>query len=114
MRIEKGWGFEEIWANTDMYCGKFLHFNAGGMSSMHFHKEKDETWYAQSGIFEITAINTHDASEIIFEFKAGETFRINPMTPHQVRCIQAGTIIEVSTKDTPEDNYRVRPGDSQC
>jgi len=33
--------------------------------------------------------------------------------PHQVFCIDAGTIIEVSTPDSVEDNYRVGRGDSQ-
>jgi hypothetical protein len=33
--------------------------------------------------------------------------------PHQLHCLEEGTIIEVSTPDSVEDNYRVRPGDSQ-
>jgi hypothetical protein len=33
--------------------------------------------------------------------------------PHQLICIEEGTIIEVSTPDSVEDNYRVLPGDSQ-
>jgi hypothetical protein len=33
--------------------------------------------------------------------------------PHQLVCIEEGTIIEVSTADSVEDNYRVGKGDSQ-
>jgi hypothetical protein len=33
--------------------------------------------------------------------------------PHQVICLEEGVIIEVSTPDSVEDNYRVRKGDSQ-
>ena len=36
-----------------------------------------------------------------------------PLLPHQVICIEEGTIIEVSTPDSVEDNYRVAKGDSQ-
>jgi hypothetical protein len=32
---------------------------------------------------------------------------------HQLHCITEGTILEVSTPDSVEDNYRVMPGDSQ-
>jgi hypothetical protein len=35
------------------------------------------------------------------------------MVPHQVLCLEAGSIIEVSTPDSEEDNYRVEKGDSQ-
>jgi len=34
--------------------------------------------------------------------------------PHQLICIEAGTVVEVSTYDDPDDNYRVIPGDSQA
>jgi hypothetical protein len=40
-------------------------------------------------------------------------FHNAPLHPHQVICIEAGTILEVSTADSVEDNYRVLPGDSQ-
>jgi hypothetical protein len=33
--------------------------------------------------------------------------------PHQLECVEAGTVIEVSTPDSVEDNYRVGKGDSQ-
>ena len=42
--VSKGWGSEFIWESNDLYCGKFLNFKEGARFSMHFHKEKDETW----------------------------------------------------------------------
>ena len=42
-----------------------------------------------------------------------KNWRNRPLQPHQVICLEAGTIIEVSTPDSVEDNYRVMPGDSQ-
>ena len=36
------------------------------------------------------------------------------MLPHKLTClVNKGVIIEVSTPDSVEDNYRVEPGDSQ-
>lgn len=112
-KVEKGWGSEEIWATNDKYCGKLLHFNAGAKFSMHFHAEKDETWYVLSGKFIVRGINTKTASTFEEELNQSETWRNYTLEPHQLICIEAGTIIEVSTPDSVEDNYRVMPGDSQ-
>lgn len=111
--VEKGWGHELIWATNDKYCGKLLSFNEGAMFSMHFHAEKDETWYVLSGKFEIRYINTLNAETKTLTLNTGDTWRNEPLEPHQLICLEEGTIIEVSTPDSVEDNYRVQPGDSQ-
>ena len=112
-KVEKGWGSEEIWATNDKYCGKLLHFNAGAKFSMHFHAEKEETWYVLSGKFIVKGINTKNASTYEELLQQGETWHNYPLEPHQLICLEAGTVIEVSTPDSVEDNYRVSPGDSQ-
>lgn len=111
--VEKGWGNEFIFASTDKYCGKLLNFNTDAKFSMHFHASKDETWYVLRGRFQIHFIDTRTATEHIQDFNEGDTWHNPPLLPHQLHCIEAGTIIEVSTPDSVEDNYRVRPGDSQ-
>lgn len=112
-RVEKGWGHELIFASTDQYCGKFLEFNTGAEFSMHFHAHKDETWYVLRGKFLIRWIDTVDATEYTKELSPGDTWHNPPLVPHQLHCLETGCIIEVSTPDSIEDNYRVRPGDSQ-
>lgn len=111
--VEKGWGSELIFASNDKYCGKFLNFNEGARFSMHFHSEKDETWFVLSGKFKVIHIDTRDASQHEKELNVGDTWRNPPLLPHQVICIEEGTLIEVSTPDSVEDNYRVGKGDSQ-
>jgi mannose-6-phosphate isomerase-like protein (cupin superfamily) len=111
--VEKGWGHELIWATNDKYCGKLLHFKKASKFSMHFHAQKDETWYVLSGRFEVRWIDTADASEKFVQLYQGDTWHNKPLLPHQLICIEEGTIIEVSTPDSVEDNYRVQPGDSQ-
>jgi quercetin dioxygenase-like cupin family protein len=111
--VEKGWGHEHIWATNDKYCGKFMRFETGAKFSMHFHANKDETWYVLSGKFEVRYIQTKNASIQTQILNEGDTWRNEPLEPHQLICIEEGTIIEVSTPDSVEDNYRVMPGDSQ-
>lgn len=111
--VEKGWGFEKIWATNDKYCGKLLCFNKGAKFSMHFHSVKDESWLVLSGKFMVKYIDTKDASEHETVLQQGDTWHNPPLLPHQVICLEEGTIIEVSTPDSVEDNYRVLPGDSQ-
>lgn len=111
--VEKGWGREEIWADEIDYCGKNLVFEEGKCCSMHFHRNKDETWFVQSGQFRIIWIDTKTGSTASKTIRPGDTWRNAPLVPHQLFCEKAGTIVEVSTHDDPDDNYRVKPGDSQ-
>lgn len=111
--VEKGWGSEFIWATNDKYCGKLLNFNKDARFSMHFHAIKDETWLVLSGKFDVLYIDTKDATVQKKTLKKMDTMRLEPLTPHQVICVEQGTICEVSTPDSVEDNYRVAKGDSQ-
>lgn len=112
-QVEKGWGSEEIWVTNDKYCGKFLKFYRGATFSMHFHRDKTETWYVLSGKFEVRYIMTQNAELKTHILNVGDTWHNDPLEPHQLHCLEAGTILEVSTPDSVEDNYRVLPGDSQ-
>jgi mannose-6-phosphate isomerase-like protein (cupin superfamily) len=113
--VKKGWGYEVIWATNDLYCGKLMVFEkAGSKFSMHFHREKDESWFVNNGRFIVRWIDTETAKlneKILVE---GETWHNPPLQPHQLESIIAGsTIFEVSTADSIADNYRIFPGDSQ-
>lgn len=109
----KGWGSENIWATNDKYCGKMMNFNQNAKFSMHFHAEKDETWYVLGGKFNVWYIDTKDATKHVKVLGPGDVWHNPPLLPHQLECLEEGTIIEVSTPDSVEDNYRVGKGDSQ-
>lgn len=111
--VEKGWGSELIWATNDKYCGKLLRFDREAEFSFHFHAEKDETWYVLEGTFVVTTIDTRTAKATETLLIQGETWHNPPLIPHKLKCLTKGIIIEVSTADSVEDNYRIAPGDSQ-
>ena len=111
--IPKGWGSELIIENNDMYCGKILIFKEGCKFSMHYHLEKDETWYVNSGEFIYRWIDTDNADVHEDTLVQGDIVRQRPGQPHQIEAKTAGEIFEVSTHHKDSDSYRVWAGDSQ-
>ncbi len=111
----KGWGKELIFATTDKYCGKLMFFDKKGAKfSMHFHKDKDESWYVLNGSFTLHTLDTKTADMETHILTKGETWRNEPLLPHQLIAMEDNSIIiEVSTPDSVEDNYRIYKGDSQ-
>ena len=47
--IDKPWGYELIWAETEDYVGKVLFVRAGQALSLQYHEQKDESWLVQAG-----------------------------------------------------------------
>ncbi len=109
-KVEKPWGWELIWAETDAYSGKILFVRAGESLSLQFHREKDESWYVESGRAEVHLGAVGDAvlkNEIV---SAGACFRFPPGTVHRVKALEDTTILEVSTPQLDdvvrlEDDY---------
>ncbi len=59
-RVEKPWGYELWWAQTDRYVGKVIHVNKGHALSLQYHNRKDETIFVWAG-------------KILFERQEGDT-----------------------------------------
>jgi len=113
-KVDTGWGFEIIWVTTDKYCGKLLCFNGpGSKTSMHFHKEKEKSWFVNSGQFILRYIDTTTAELMQVPLKEGATYNVLPLQPHQLVAMTADAVIfEVSTPDSTTDVYRIGPGDN--
>ena len=96
-KVEKPWGYELIWAESDHYIGKVLFVKAGESLSLQFHRVKDESWLVQQGRAKLelgSAGDTMLKEEVIV---AGATFRFRPGTVHRVTALEDTTIVEVST-----------------
>ena len=96
-RIEKPWGWELIWAHAEEYVGKVLFVRAGHSLSLQFHKEKDESWYVQSGRAELQLGDAGDALLNTEVIAPGACFRFRPGTVHKLKALADTTIFEVST-----------------
>jgi mannose-6-phosphate isomerase len=96
-KVEKPWGYELIWAESEHYVGKVLFVKAGESLSLQFHRVKDESWLVQEGRAKLELGSAGDAilnEEVV---AAGATFRFRPGTVHRVTALEDTTILEVST-----------------
>ena len=114
-KVDKGWGFELVFANSDKYCGKLLVFEqAGAKTSLVFHKEKAKSWFVNAGKFKVSYIDVSTGEMKQSEISEGQTADFGQLGPHQVEALVANSIIfEVGTGDYVEDRFRLAPGDTQ-
>ena len=92
-RIEKPWGFEVIWAETDNYVGKLLHISSGHRLSKQYHVEKEETLYVLKGI-----LYNYDENDSIQKITPGNSFHVYPGQIHRFGAMEGNVeVIEVST-----------------
>ena len=94
--MEKPWGHEVWWAQTDAYVGKLLHVDAGHRLSLQLHAEKDESSYVLSGRLRLTIGPT---VEHLSEREVGPGFawRATPGTVHTIEAVEDSVVLEVST-----------------
>ena len=48
-RVEKPWGHEIVWAETERYVAKILFIRQGQRLSRQYHRRKDETFFVELG-----------------------------------------------------------------
>ncbi len=95
-RVEKPWGWELIWAETDQYAGKLLFIRAGEALSLQYHEVKDESWLVHEGRARLELGKVGGELEMV-EIGAGEALRYPPGTVHRVTALEDTLIVEVST-----------------
>ena len=96
-KVEKPWGYELVWAETEAYVGKILFIKAGESLSLQFHRVKDESWLVQEGRAKLELGSAGEAMLKVEVIGAGAAFRFRPGTVHRVTALEDTTIVEVST-----------------
>ena len=114
-KVDKPWGYELIWAETDDYVGKILFVKAGESLSLQFHRLKDESLFVHSGHARIEMAAPGEKLPQAEVVGPGAAFRIKPGTVHRITAVEDVTIIEVSTPHLEdvvrlEDRYGRVPG----
>lgn len=93
-RIEKPWGYEEIWAQTEFYVGKIIVINPGHRLSKQYHVEKTETVYVLEGV-----LLNYDKDDNVSRFTPGQSFHVEKNQIHRFGATDTKyvKIVEVST-----------------
>ena len=92
-RVEKPWGFEVVWAETDKYVGKLLHINAGHRLSKQYHEIKEETVYVVKGV-----LYNYEGDGSITKVYPGEALHVHIGQVHRFGANESFVeVIEVST-----------------
>ena len=107
--VEKPWGGEEIFAETDRYVGKILTVRAGHALSVQYHNVKDETMRVLDGACELHVGCQPGSTDLeVVRLESGGSIRILPGVVHRLVALTDVRIVEVST---PELNDVVRLDD---
>jgi mannose-6-phosphate isomerase len=112
VRVNKPWGYEEIWAKTDYYAGKILHIEPGQELSLQYHKTKRETIRVLEGVLMLTYFDEGEPPTTR-ELAIGDAFMIWPGLRHRMHAaskIYPTKVLEVSTPELDdvvriEDKY---------
>lgn len=117
---QKTWGHEEIHENNNKYAFKTLWFKPNSHCSLHAHKSKKETFLLLDGSCIIETVKgkiksgkpkdlKYEKKEIHFLNTLKDKLTIEPETFHKVITQEGCVLLEVSTTDSAEDNYRAEP-----
>jgi mannose-6-phosphate isomerase len=97
-RVEKPWGHELWFAQTERYAGKLLHVRAGQRLSVQYHERKDETSYVLSGRLRLSRGPSAD-SLVTTDLVAGAVWRSEPREIHTIEALEDTVVVEVSTPE---------------
>ncbi len=108
-RVDKPWGHEDIWAETDRYVGKILSIEKGRRLSLQLHERKDETILVIRGRLRLELENDRGQLEAS-NLGVGDARRVIPGRRHRFEAIDDCELIEVSTPELDdvvrlEDDY---------
>ena len=107
-RLERPWGHEVIWAETDEYAAKLLHVHVGEGLALRLHEDRDKTMLLLRGeiVLEVgPGVNSLGSVKV----REGEAFRIRPGVLHRITAVTAVEMVEASTAEL-DDVIRVRDG----
>lgn len=97
-RVEKPWGHELIWAQTDRYVGKILVIETGKRLSLQRHVRKDESILVRAGRLRLTL---EDEAGVVHveELGPGDARHVRTGRIHRYEAIERCELVEVSTPE---------------
>lgn len=104
--VDKVWGKEYWFANSPLYCLKFLEVNYGHWCSLHFHEKKVETFVVVQGSIDV------EVDGYMHRMEAGDlsSLTIWPYQQHRFTSLiqdLPAIIVETSTQHFEDDSTRL-------
>jgi len=108
-KIDKPWGHELLWAQTEEYVGKVLHIKKGHKLSLQYHEQKNETVLLYSGRM-ILVLEDETGTLRENYVTAGDAYHIPAGRKHRMVALDDCEVFEVSTNHLEdvvrlEDSY---------
>jgi mannose-1-phosphate guanylyltransferase len=97
-RVDKPWGHEVIWAETQRYAGKLLVIEANAQLSLQLHDRKDESILVLTGELGLL-LEDGTGSLRVIELAPGDTARVPPGRRHRFMARTRTQLIEVSSPE---------------
>lgn len=98
-RVDKPWGHEIIWAQTDRYVGKVISIDPGKRLSLQKHLKKDESVLVIRGTLRLHLENDEGVVEI-HDLTPGENRRVPVGRIHRFEAVdETVEVVEVSTPE---------------
>ena len=97
-RVEKPWGHELIWAQTDRYVGKILVIETGKRLSLQRHVLKDESILVRAGRLRLMLEDEAGVVQVE-ELGPGDARHVRTGRIHRYEAIERCELVEVSTPE---------------
>jgi mannose-6-phosphate isomerase len=104
-RVDKPWGHELVWAETDRYAGKILVIETGRRLSLQYHRHKVESILIVSGRMRLELAG-EDGVIRTEELGPGESRLVPAGRTHRYAAIERVELLEVSSPEL-DDVVRV-------
>jgi mannose-6-phosphate isomerase len=108
-RVDKPWGYELIWAESERYAGKILHIEREQQLSYQYHRRKEETIHLLAGVLDLEVAAPGGQRQTL-RLTPGQSFHITPLLRHRMTAVETCDVLEVSTPELDdvvrlEDRY---------
>ena len=111
-RVDKPWGYEVIWANSDRIAGKMLYIKKGHRLSLQYHTKKEEAIYVMQGELVLVSADSDSGEKKEQVLCEGSSHHIYPGDIHRFEARNSDVVlVEVSTPELYdvvriEDDYK--------
>ena len=111
-RVDKPWGYEVIWANSDRIAGKMLYIKKGHRLSLQYHTKKEEAIYVMQGELVLVSADSATGKQKEQVLCEDSSHHIYPGDIHRFEARNTDVVlVEVSTPELYdvvriEDDYK--------